>query len=415
MKKLFNVRMVAAFLIVTMLGLSLAGCNNGKKTDENTSGTANTSESNGGADSSNALSGEFITIGDEVLDMSIANAYVYSMKSQYESILGTDMWDSEMSEGYTYGDWLKDNVVNQALQLAVLDSKADEYNVTLSDEDKATAEQYTTEFMESVSDEDKAAYGFTQEGIQDLFERTLLANNVYTAVLETIDVELTDEEKETCENRTVQHILISTMDTTKTDENGNEVEMTDEEIEAYKAERKALAEEVLQKALSGEDFEALSEEYTSENAGFEFTFDRNGYSVSSGSSMVEPFYTAAWNLEEGEITDALVESDYGYHIIKCVKALDEEATQLSEENAIQTKKNEEYSEMLQSWVDEIDYTISDTWKNYVVKSSSSSTEDDLADILSGEDTDQQSETTSETTAETATETQGESVQETESN
>lgn len=415
MKKLFNVRMVAAFLIVTMLGLSLAGCNNGNKTDENTSGTANTSKSNGGADSSNALSGEFITIGDEVLDMSIANAYVYSMKSQYESILGTDMWDSEMSEGYTYGDWLKDNVVNQALQLAVLDSKADEYNVTLSDEDKATAEQYTTEFMESVSDEDKAAYGFTQEGIQDLFERTLLANNVYTAVLETIDVELTDEEKETCENRTVQHILISTMDTTKTDENGNEVEMTDEEKEAYKAERKALAEEVLQKALSGEDFEALSEEYTSENAGFEFTFDRNGYSVSSGSSMVEPFYTAAWNLEEGEITDALVESDYGYHIIKCVKALDEEATQLSEENAIQTKKNEEYSEMLQSWVDEIDYTISDTWKNYVVKSSSSSTEDDLADILSGEDTDQQSETTSETTAETATETQGESVQETESN
>ena len=111
----------------------------------------------------------------------------------------------------------------------------------------------------------------------------------------------------------------------------------------------------------------------------------------------------------------MVESDYGYHIIKCVKALDEEATQLSEENAIQTKKNEEYSEMLQSWVDEIDYTISDTWKNYVVKSSSSSTEDDLADILSGEDTDQQSETTSETTAETATETQGESVQETESN
>ena len=98
--------------------------------------------------------------------------------------------------------------------------------------------------MSSVSDADKEAYGFTDEDIQALFERTLLANNVYLAILDTINVELTDEEKEECENRTVQHILISTTDTTKTDESGSEVEMSEEEKEAYKAERKALAEEL---------------------------------------------------------------------------------------------------------------------------------------------------------------------------
>ena len=130
--------------------------------------------------------------------MSIANAYVYSLKSQYESILGSDMWDTEMSEGYTYGDWLKDNVVNQALQLAVLGSKADEYKVALSDEDKETAKRIYNRFMASVSDADKEATGFTDEDIQALFERTLLANNVYLAILDTINVELTDEEKEEC-------------------------------------------------------------------------------------------------------------------------------------------------------------------------------------------------------------------------
>lgn len=418
MRKLFNMKTMALLLVVTMLGASLAGCNNEKKTSESTTGTADTSESNGGTGSQTALKGDFITIGDEVLDMSIANAYVYSLKSQYESILGSDMWDTEMSEGYTYGDWLKDNVVNQALQLAVLGSKADEYKVALSDEDKETAKEYTTEFMASVSDADKEAYGFTDEDIQALFERTLLANNVYLAILDTINVELTDEEKEECENRTVQHILISTTDTTKTDESGSEVEMSEEEKEAYKAERKALAEEVLQKALAGEDFEALSEEYTSENAGFEFTFDRNGYSVSSGSTMVEPFYTAAWNLEEGQITDVLVESTYGYHIIKCVKALDDDATKKSEENAIQTKKSEEYSNMLQGWIDETDYTISDAWKDYSLKASTPSAGDDLSNALNGNDTESQKETPAETESESQTkapESATETVPESETN
>ena len=77
--------------------------------------------------------------------------------------------------------------------------------------------------------------------------------------------------------------------------------MTDEEKEAYLAEQKAKAEKVLEKAKNGEDFKALSDEYTAENAGFEFSFDKNGYDPVNQSSMVEPFYTAAWELEEGQI------------------------------------------------------------------------------------------------------------------
>ena len=49
--------------------------------------------------------------------------------------------------------------------------------------------------------------------------------------------------------------------------------MTDEEKEAYLAGQKAKAEEALEKAKNGEDFQTLADEYSSENAGFEFSFD----------------------------------------------------------------------------------------------------------------------------------------------
>ena len=69
------------------------------------------------------------------------------------------------------------------------------------------------------------------------------------------------------------------------------------------------------------------------------------------SSMVEPFYKAAWELGEGEIS-GLVESDYGYHIIKCVSLNDEEATQAAITKAPQTKKTASVDEKLTKLMDE---------------------------------------------------------------
>ena len=125
--------------------------------------------------------------------------------------------------------------------------------------------------------------------------------------------------------------------------------------------------EVLEKAQNGEDFQALADEYTSENAGFEFAFDKYGFDPVNYSYMVEPFYTASWELAEGEIS-GLVESDYGYHIIKCVSVNDEAATQAMISILENDMKNVNFETNFLQMIDEAEYTVSDAWKAVKIES-----------------------------------------------
>ena len=107
------------------------------------------------------------------------------------------------------------------------------------------------------------------------------------------------------------HILISTVD-----DNGKELS------EAKKKEAKKKAEEVLKKAKSGEEFSELAKEY-SDDSGSAANGGDLGYFTKG--QMVQPFEEAAFSLKSGEIS-GLVESEYGYHIIKVYDKIDKQLT-----------------------------------------------------------------------------------------
>ena len=68
----------------------------------------------------------------------------------------------------------------------------------------------------------------------------------------------------------------------------------------------------MEKAKSGEDFDKLVEEYN-EDPGQ----TKAGYTFANDGTMVQSFADAAFKTEVGKISD-IVESLYGYHIIKRV-------------------------------------------------------------------------------------------------
>jgi len=102
-------------------------------------------------------------------------------------------------------------------------------------------------------------------------------------------------------------------------------EVTDADIAKYladhpelnvAAEKKAKAEEVLKRALAGEDFAALAKEF-SEDPGSK---DKGGlYEGVVKKQMVPEFENAALALQPGQISPNLIETNYGYHIIKLEK------------------------------------------------------------------------------------------------
>ncbi|MBQ6632438.1 MAG: peptidylprolyl isomerase, partial [Romboutsia sp.] len=97
------------------------------------------------------------------------------------------------------------------------------------------------------------------------------------------------------------HILIK-----NTDDEGNPV--SDEQ----KKKNKEKAEDILKQAKEGVDFAQLAKEYSQDSS------SENGGDLDffSKGQMVEPFEKAAFSLKNGEIYPEVVETDYGYHIIK---------------------------------------------------------------------------------------------------
>lgn len=119
------------------------------------------------------------------------------------------------------------------------------------------------------------------------------------------------------------------VDTTVTDEELRETYETDRPGERVRARHilllypegadqaqqdsvRALAQELRDRARAGEDFAAMAEEYSDDEASAARGGDVNFF---ERGTMVPPFEEAAFALQPGEVSD-VVESEYGLHVIR---------------------------------------------------------------------------------------------------
>lgn len=105
--------------------------------------------------------------------------------------------------------------------------------------------------------------------------------------------------------------------------------VTDEEVGDYisghpeldTSKKKAIAEKILNRAKAGEDFAKLANEYSEDPGNRDSNGKPNGglYVNIPVGRMVAPFEKAALALRPGELSPLVVETDFGYHIIKLEK------------------------------------------------------------------------------------------------
>jgi len=240
-------------------------------------------------------------------------------KQSLESMYGSAIWDTEVEEGVKYKDKFKDIMLDQMIDIeAVCEQARKEKLVPTTEEvDKAFDD------LKKNIDADKEYKNQLKEmGIDDTYLRNQQEQDLtIQKYKENFDknVKITDEEmKKYYEEHKkdyykdevkASHILISTVD-----DNGKPLS------EAKKKEAKKKAEEVLKKAKSGEEFSELAKEY-SDDPGSAANGGDLGYFTKG--QMVQPFEEAAFSLKPGEIS-GLVESEYGYHIIKVYDKIDKQ-------------------------------------------------------------------------------------------
>jgi len=152
------------------------------------------------------------------------------------------------------------------------------------------------------------AFDLTEKQYERIDKNYYLYSKIYTLLYGEggLEVPATEDMREEYKNNYIRasHILLSTEEA---------------EDDAARAEIKKNAEAVLAKAQAGEDFVELIKEY-GEDPGLKEN-PEEGYYFTSG-QMVAEFEAAAFALEENAISD-LVETSYGYHIIKRLPVSDE--------------------------------------------------------------------------------------------
>ena len=109
------------------------------------------------------------------------------------------------------------------------------------------------------------------------------------------------------------------------DANSEKAKPTDAEVAAFiashpelsPAAKRAKAEQILVRAKAGEDFANLANQFSEDPGNGDGGAKKGGAYVDVPVGlMVKPFETAALALEPGQIAPQLVESDFGFHIIK---------------------------------------------------------------------------------------------------
>lgn len=376
-------------LITSIMVFAVACSKSGDKKNNGTSTTQETDEK--GTDEkvtevdNKLFEKEVVSVGDKKVLYSEAMAYFKSFQAQVEAQYGPDVWGYDFGGGQTFEQLAKQDIMNMMVQNKIISEKADKFKVSISEDEEAQLKDNTTNFLSGITEEDKAAYGITEEVVANIFRDDLLKQKVYEAATLDVDTEVSDEE---AKQITIQHLLIKTQ---KTDENGKTVDFTAEQ----KAEARKKAEKLLKEAKETDDFNKLAEANT-EDSNVEYTFGKG--------EMVKEFEEAAFTMKPGEVSD-IVETDYGYHILYCVSDFNEDATQEQKEEIIANRQSEAFQKLYDEWYKEVNVKVNDeVWDSLTFISEEAKAE--AADKAAEEE-----KATGETTGETKEETPKEETSE----
>lgn len=268
--------------------------------------------------------------------------YLTTIQNRYESVYGTEIWNTN-ADGVTLEENVKNIALAQIAQIKTMNLMAGRYEVRLEDEEKAQVENAAKTYYGSLNDREIELMGVSEKLIEDLYTELALAEKMYQYTIKDINPEISDDEARTI---TVQHILIKTY---ALDGTGKKIEYTEHaRQDAYEE-----ACEVLKEARAEDaDFDELIRRYSED--------DKTTYSFGKG-EMDPAFEEAAFNLGTGEISD-IVETEFGYHIIKCISTFDREETDANKIKIVEQRREEAFGKEYDAYVDTLTRNLNeDLW------------------------------------------------------
>lgn len=329
---------VCGILSLTLAAAGLAGC--GGSVD----GTA----------TALVINGEEVNTGTANFILRYEQAETMYMMTSYGLASAGSMWDSPTSSGVTYGSQFKDSTKESIAEMVLLRQHASEYNVTISDDEKAKIDSAAQSVVDGNGDALKRI-GATKEDVADALELYTYKIKMKAPMVEDTDREVSDEEA------AQTRITYARIALTQSDDSGNVSDVSDEE----KASRKEKCEEVLKQVQESED-PATADISTIAKAVDE-NFVSTGYNYGSDDTAIDDAVKeVVKNLSDGEVYDGVIEGENTYYIVRLDKMFDEDATETKKKSIISDRENENYNNKVQEWKDAITVDEKTPWKDLTV-------------------------------------------------
>ena len=169
--------------------------------------------------------------GDEISAGLVKFATHYSqalMESMYKMYMGVeDPMDSDIyGNGSTLGSMIKDDVVSTLERLVLAEQKMSDYNVELTDDEKAAVTEAATRFMDENGEEVLNQMGATQEVVERYLTLRLIQSKMEPQMSADVDTEVSDDE---AAQRKIRYTLFRAETEAETEsETGTEAESSSE-------------------------------------------------------------------------------------------------------------------------------------------------------------------------------------------
>ena len=385
---------------------------------------------------------------------------------------GSNVFQQDLTgSGQAYGVTMKESVMNDLKDMILMEQHMSDYNVELTDEEKAAIEETAKEFLAENSKDVLKALAATEETVTRVLTLYTIQSKMQTAIEADVDTEVSDDE---AAQKSIQYVYFTipekeseAEDTTEA-ESGSEEDTTEAATDAAEESGETVAEtesetvseteteaagetetaaeetseavsengtEDASEAVSENDTEEATEAETEESAekketretaqsvidavlGGE-TLEDAVKAVDENKSVTDYSYGAdeetlnenlknvADTLSDGEIAAEPVEGENGFYVVQMVSTFDREATDQKKEEIINDRKQELLNSVLEGWATDSFDIDEKVWDTV--------TFDDIITLKSTEaETEEGTEDAADTDTESEAETDNEAASETES-
>lgn len=230
---------------------------------------------------------------------------------RYEEVYTEDVWSAVVDDhGTDFETVLLSQIHDFMIELKTMSNMAEEHGIELTSREKDLVKEAASRYFEALGSSQAEVFGLELETVNGLYTDYWTAEKLVESLTDDMNLEVSDSEAKVI---TVAQIELSDME---------EATQVWEKVSADGADFIAIAKEV------SEDEEVKKQIHY----GF----------------MDKEYEQAAFGLEEGEISDVVVDSGK-YYVLKCIDDYDEEATRIHKEVMIQEKKNEAFHSSYQAY------------------------------------------------------------------